>query len=102
MDSLDNPAVHSDRRVAAFALGLGPIAAAVTLIADRLNLPPDIAAEVYATATDPVTGLATDAACDIEGFKTVLRLRAPFEGSEPSPPEKYLDLSYHRRALAGL
>jgi ABC-type nitrate/sulfonate/bicarbonate transport system substrate-binding protein len=77
-------------------------AVAVTLITDRLNLPPDIAAEVYATATDPVTGLAKDAACDIEGFKTVLRLRAAFEGNEPSPPEKYLDLSYHRRALAGL
>jgi len=53
-------------------------------------------------ATDPVRGLAKDAAFDLEGFKTVLRLRADFEGSTPEPPEKYFDLSFHQLALAGL
>jgi hypothetical protein len=30
----------------------------------------------------------------------MLRLRAAFEGGETQPPERYFDLSYHRRALA--
>jgi ABC-type nitrate/sulfonate/bicarbonate transport system substrate-binding protein len=75
-------------------------AAAVQLTADRLNVPTDIAAEIYTTATDPVRGLARDAAFDLEGFKTVLRLRTRFEGVIPAPPEKYFDLSYDRAALA--
>ena len=73
---------------------------AVQLYAERLNLPADIAAEVYAAATNQVTGLSKDAAFDIEGFKTVLRLRAAFEGRSLSPPEKYFELSYYRRGLA--
>jgi ABC-type nitrate/sulfonate/bicarbonate transport system substrate-binding protein len=77
-------------------------AKAVHLYAARLNAPEDIAAELYAAAADPVRGLARDAALDVEGFKTVLRLRAAFTGKAPSPPDKYLELAYHRRALAGL
>jgi ABC-type nitrate/sulfonate/bicarbonate transport system substrate-binding protein len=76
--------------------------AAVKLYADRLDVPADIAAEMHAVATDPAHGLARDAAFDGDGFSTVLRLRAAFEGGEPSPPDKYLDLSYYRCALAGL
>jgi ABC-type nitrate/sulfonate/bicarbonate transport system substrate-binding protein len=76
--------------------------AAVKLYADRLDLPADIAAEVYAVATDPLRGLASDAAFDHEGFDTVLRLRAAFEGGTPASPERYFDLSYLRRALAKL
>jgi ABC-type nitrate/sulfonate/bicarbonate transport system substrate-binding protein len=75
---------------------------AVPLIAERLNLPADIAAELLATAVDPMSGLSRDAAFDLEGFKTVLRLRTAFEGGSASPPEKYFDLTWHRRALAGL
>ena len=77
-------------------------AEAVRFYADRLNVPADIAAEIYAIATDRAAGLAGDAKLDIEGFKTVLRLRAAFEHRAPSPPEKYVDLSYYRRAVAGL
>ena len=77
-------------------------AEAVRLAAKRLNIPADIAAEMVAAATDPVFGLAKDAAFDLEGFKTVLRLRADFEGRTAAPPERYFDLSFHRRALAGL
>jgi hypothetical protein len=55
-----------------------------------------------AAATDPASGLARDAAFDLEGFKTVLRLRAQSEGAGLSPPERYYDLSFHRLALAGL
>jgi hypothetical protein len=35
-------------------------------------------------------------------LKTVLRLRASYEGREPPAPDKYFDLSYHRLALAAL
>jgi ABC-type nitrate/sulfonate/bicarbonate transport system substrate-binding protein len=75
---------------------------AVRLVGERLNVPADIAAEIYAAASDPVGGLARDAAFDLEGFRTVLKLRADFEGRPPAPPEKYFDLSFHRWALAGL
>jgi ABC-type nitrate/sulfonate/bicarbonate transport system substrate-binding protein len=74
--------------------------AAIGLYADRLNLTADIAAETYAIAVDPVNGLARDAAFDLEGLKTVLRLRAASEGGSASPPEKYFDLTWHSRALA--
>jgi len=77
-------------------------AVSVKLAAERLNVPPDVAAEIHAVACDPVTGLARDAAFDLDGFKTVLKLRADFEGHIAAPPEKYFDLSFHRRALAGL
>jgi ABC-type nitrate/sulfonate/bicarbonate transport system substrate-binding protein len=75
---------------------------ALALIAARLDLPHDIAAEIYAIATDPVRGLAKDAAFDLEGFRAVLRLRAQSEGVTLSPPEHYFNLSFHRQALAGL
>ena len=77
-------------------------AGATRLYAERLNVPADIATEVHAAAADLVHGLARDAAFDLEGLRTVLRLRAAFEGGTPSPPEQYIDLSYHRRALASL
>jgi len=74
--------------------------AATALYAERLALPPDIAADVYAAAVDPSEGLAADAALDLAGFATVLRLRADFVGKAPAAPERYLDLSYRRGALA--
>ena len=74
----------------------------IKLVSERLNISADIAAEMVATAIDPVRGLVKDAVFDLEGFKTVLRLRADFEGRTPALPEKYFDLSFHRRALAAL
>jgi ABC-type nitrate/sulfonate/bicarbonate transport system substrate-binding protein len=72
------------------------------LIAERLNVPTDIATEILGVATDPKSGLAKDATFDLEGLKTVLRLRATYEGREPPVPDRYFDLSYHRQALAAL
>ena len=74
--------------------------AAEALYAGRLDVPPDIAAQMYATATDPKQGFARDAAFDADGFKNVLALRAEFEGGPPASADKYVDLSYYRRALA--
>jgi hypothetical protein len=76
--------------------------AATALLAERLKLTPEIAAECYALVTNPANGLAKDAMFDIEGFKNVLKLRAQFEGGAPNPPEKYVDFSYYQKALAGL
>jgi ABC-type nitrate/sulfonate/bicarbonate transport system substrate-binding protein len=77
-------------------------AEAVPLIAERLNVPADIAVEILVIATDPTNGLAKDAAFDLDGLKTVLRLRASYEGREPSAPDRYFDMTYHRAALAAL
>jgi ABC-type nitrate/sulfonate/bicarbonate transport system substrate-binding protein len=76
--------------------------ATVDLYAERLQLPRDIATEMYAIATDPIRGFARDAAFDLAGFQCVLTLRAEWQGTTPAPPEKYVDLSYYQRALAGL
>ena len=73
--------------------------AAIKLAAERLNLPEDIAAELLTTAADPVSGLTKDAAFDIEGFKTVLKLRARFEGKTALPPDRYIDRTYRDRAI---
>jgi ABC-type nitrate/sulfonate/bicarbonate transport system substrate-binding protein len=76
--------------------------AATALLAERLNLTPEIAAECYALITDPAHGLAKDGKFNMDGFRNVLRLRAKFEGGEAKPPGDYLDLSYYEKALAGL
>ena len=65
-------------------------AEAVRLAGDRLGVTAYVAAEILAVATDPLDGLAADAAFDLTGFKTVLGLRADFEGRAPAAPEKYL------------
>jgi hypothetical protein len=77
-------------------------AKAVALVAERLNVPADIATEIVTVATDAKNGLAKDAAFDLEGLKTVLRLRASYEDREPPAPDRYFDLAYHRAALAAL
>jgi ABC-type nitrate/sulfonate/bicarbonate transport system substrate-binding protein len=75
---------------------------ATKLLADNLKLPGEIAAATYAAAAAPVDGMARDAKFDMDGFKNVLKLRADWTGAAPGAPEKYLDLSYYQKALAGL
>ena len=70
-----------------------------------IKLPADIAAQSYAVATAPTEGMAKDAKLDLSGFNNVLKLRAEIEGQcggTPPPAQKYLDLSYYEKALAGL
>ena len=77
---------------------------AVQLLVDRLKLTPEVAARGYAVVTDPTEGIAKDAKFDMEGFKNVLKLRAEIEGQwggNPPPPDRYIDLSYYAKALAG-
>jgi ABC-type nitrate/sulfonate/bicarbonate transport system substrate-binding protein len=80
-------------------------AEAIALLADRLKLAPEVAAQSYALATDPVDGIARDAKFDMGGFRNVLKLRAEIEGQwggNPPPPDKYIELSYYDRALADI
>jgi ABC-type nitrate/sulfonate/bicarbonate transport system substrate-binding protein len=80
--------------------------AAIALLAERLKLPPDISAITFDMAADPARGFAPDAKLSIDGFRSVLKLRAEmlntWGGNPPPPVEKFLDMSYYDRALAGL
>ena len=74
-------------------------------MAERLKLPPDVVTQAYDLAAHPVTGFAKDAKLDMEGFRNVLKLRAEILGQwggTPPAPDKYIDLTYYQRALAGL
>jgi hypothetical protein len=56
-------------------------------------------------ATDPADPIARDARFDMAGFNNVLKLRAEIEGQwggKAPPAEKYVDLTYYDKALAGL
>jgi ABC-type nitrate/sulfonate/bicarbonate transport system substrate-binding protein len=77
---------------------------AIKLLMQRLQLTEDVATQTYAIATDPAEGLARDGSIDLEGFRNVLKLRAIHggQGGDPPSPEKYIDLSYYQKALAGL
>ena len=80
-------------------------AEAAGLLAERLKIPPEVAAKAWDLAADPVGGFARDAKFDLEGFRNVLALRAEIEGQwggKPPAPDKYVDLSYYDRALAAL
>ncbi len=75
---------------------------AIDLLVKNLKLAPDVAAESYAIAVDPKGGMAKDAQFDMDGFRNVLKLRADWTGMTPGAPEKYIDLSYYKKALSGL
>lgn len=76
---------------------------AIRFLMQRLQLAEDAATQAYEVATDPAEGLAKDSKLDMEGFRNVLKLRATHESGGAAPaPEKYVDLSYYQKALAGL
>lgn len=77
-------------------------AAAIDLLVEKIKLSPDIAARAFAILSDPIEGVAKDAKFDLAGFKNVLKLRAQSEGGTLAASEKYYDLSYYKKALAGL
>lgn len=78
---------------------------AIGLLRDNLKLSPEVAAASYAVAADPKTGFTKDAQVDLQGFQTVLKLRAKLHGDwrgKPPAPAKYLDLSYYEHAIKGM
>jgi hypothetical protein len=74
----------------------------VTILMDKLKIDRDVAERTYRLLVDPVRGFTPDAAFDTEGFRNLLALRAEIEGGNVPQPEKYLDLSYYRRAIGAL
>jgi ABC-type nitrate/sulfonate/bicarbonate transport system substrate-binding protein len=80
-------------------------AEAVAALVKRLKLDPKVAEQTVEQLMIPGFGLAPDARFDMQGFRTVLALRAEIEGQwggKPPAPEKYLDLGYYDRALKRL
>ncbi len=64
---------------------------------------PDVAEKSVEGALGPRGGLDKDARLNAEGFRNLLQLRAEMIGGlSDIRPEKYLDLSYYDRAVAGL
>ena len=75
------------------------------LLVEKLKQPPDVVEQALKDSLDQ-KNYAVDAAFDMKGFDTVLKLRAEmlgtWGGNPPPPASKYLDLSYYQRALAAL
>ncbi len=78
-------------------------AVAQALLATRFKLDDAVAKETMDQLMTPGLGLEPDAMLDMDGMHTVLALRAEIEGQwggKPPAADKYVDLSYYRRALA--
>ncbi len=75
---------------------------AAALLVKYLSVNPKIAALSVEAAVGVRGGMDKDVAVDVEGFKGTLKLRAETEGHPGQVPlaDKYLDLSYYKRALA--
>jgi ABC-type nitrate/sulfonate/bicarbonate transport system substrate-binding protein len=77
----------------------------IDLWVKEFHLAPEIAAETYESTMNHPGGFAPDARLDLEGFKSVLKLRAEVEkqwGGHPPSPEEYYDSRYYEAALAKL
>jgi NitT/TauT family transport system substrate-binding protein len=72
------------------------------IVAKALKVAPDVAEKSVEGAVGPQGGLDKDARISMAGFRTLLSLRAEMMGGSDLKPEKYLDLSYYDRALAGM
>jgi hypothetical protein len=73
------------------------------IVAKYLKVAPDVAEKSVEGALGPHGGLDKDARLNMVGFQNLLQLRAEMIGGLPDiRPEKYLDLSYYERAVAGL
>jgi ABC-type nitrate/sulfonate/bicarbonate transport system substrate-binding protein len=75
----------------------------VAIMAKHLNVDRDVAAHAVELEVGQNGGLAKDANFDMVGFRTTLKLRAELEGGDPNAdPGRYIDLTYHQRALQGM
>jgi ABC-type nitrate/sulfonate/bicarbonate transport system substrate-binding protein len=79
-------------------------AAANQILVDRMQLAPDIVEESLTQILDPKTGFTQDAKLTHDGMAMLLKLRASFTGEKDrdSSPDRYIDESYYRDALASL
>ena len=85
-----------------YVLNLANRGEMIALLTNRFKLEPAVAQGTYDAVVKPGSGLAPDAGFNDEGFACVLAIRAEMEGmwsGVPPAMEKYVDLSYYRRAL---
>jgi ABC-type nitrate/sulfonate/bicarbonate transport system substrate-binding protein len=75
--------------------------AAAALLAERLSMPPPVAARAVAALLDPARGIFRDLRVDMAGMRTVLALRSRHgrAGVTLDDPMRYLDLSLRQDAL---
>jgi len=72
-----------------------------SIVATTLKVAPDVAEKSVEGAVGAHGGLDKDAHVNMAGLRKLLSLRAEMTGGPDLKPEKYLDLSYYDRALAG-
>jgi ABC-type nitrate/sulfonate/bicarbonate transport system substrate-binding protein len=71
----------------------------IKILVERLKLTEEIATQAFDGTKDDS---AKEGAIDMAGVANVLKLRAQYEGGAPASPDKYLDLTYYKKAQAGL
>lgn len=79
--------------------------AVVKMLEERFKLQSAHATTSYEIYADAKEGFAKDARLNLAGFANTLKLRAEMLGAwggTPPAPEKYLDMSFYQKALAGL
>jgi ABC-type nitrate/sulfonate/bicarbonate transport system substrate-binding protein len=77
----------------------------IDLLMRSFKLDTAAAIGTYEALLTPGAGLAPDARFNLDGFQTVLAIRAEMEGmwgGKPPAPGKYIDLSYFDRVLAAV
>jgi ABC-type nitrate/sulfonate/bicarbonate transport system substrate-binding protein len=64
------------------------------------GMTPELAAKTYDVLLAPAGGFAPDGALDVEGVRTVLKVRSKYgrPAKELTDPARYYDLSYYERA----
>ena len=72
-------------------------AGSIQLLVDRLHIDAAVAETCLDIVSHKVTGFQPDADIDMAGFRTMLDIRGNPENIQP---DAYIDLSYHRAALA--
>ncbi|MDR6874681.1 ABC-type nitrate/sulfonate/bicarbonate transport system substrate-binding protein [Bosea sp. BE125] len=76
---------------------------AIAILRERVQgTSPELAQRIHARLTHPERGIKRDSAIDIEGLRTVLRLRSTYAaaGQTLSDPSRYLDSALLGEALA--
>lgn len=67
------------------------------------GMTPELAAKTYDVLLAPTGGFDPKASLDVEGVRTVLKLRSEYgePRKELTDPTRYYDLTYHQRAMQG-
>ena len=79
--------------------------AVIKLLMQRIDIDRDVAEQCYKQISNSKNGFAKDAKIDLAGMRKVLTLRGDFSGISSAgslSPDRYVDESFYREALAAL